>query len=157
MILSVRMNYTQKLLALFFVPLLCLCCYTLRNRLQKWRLDHDQTVNACVSIRVTSTLFIKHFVHYNLSAPSALTASFCHSSSVSFIPLRLLLSPIPSPFSHLSHFYLLSFYLFYLEEGSKGKESAPLLTHSEKCHFICLTLSSFWLKVKPFNFLPENH
>jgi len=37
------------------------------------------------------------------------------------------------------------------------REKKVLQRYSGKCHFICLAQLTFWIKVRPFNFLPENH
>lgn len=87
-----------------------LCCYILRTTLQKWHLDSDQsqTMNVRMGVCMTITPLVRHFIEYNLSASSAFTISFCHSSSAPLISFTLSISPTSSLFSHLSRFYLFS-------------------------------------------------
>lgn len=112
-----------------------LCC--LRTTLQKRHLDRDQSQTMNESVAITP--LVRHFIEYNLSASSAFTISFCHSSSAPLISFILSISPTPSLFSHLSHFYLfsLSFYFFHLVGRNEGKESASKTQRKVSLYLSC--------------------
>lgn len=123
----------------------------------RYTVTRDTFPNFLTMIRPwTYCMTITHLSDISQSNLSALPASFCHSSPV---PLNLsTLSHLhcKSAFTPVTLISVLSCFLFLSFKRERGKKKV-LPTHSEKCHFICLTLLSFWLKVKPFNFLPENH
>lgn len=103
------------------------------------RIKVKYTLAFSVDIWITITPLVRHFVQYNLSAPSAFTISFCHSSSAPLISFTPSISLTPSLFSHLSHFYLfsLSFYFFHLAGGNEGKESASKTQRKVSLYLSC--------------------